>query len=97
MVIYLMATGRMIRLTALEHITMLTGANMKECGLTTCKMEKGKKPGKINLPTRVNTNEVKNMVKASMCGRMEAYIVDLGLTTKFTETAPINGLTAEFM
>jgi hypothetical protein len=43
-----------------------------------CKMEKAKKLGRINLPTRGSTKEVRNMVKVYMFGRMAAFIVDLG-------------------
>ncbi len=78
MVIYLMVTGHMIRQTALELTIMLMEANTKECGLTTYKMVKVKKLGRINLPIRANTKEGKSMVKASMSGQTVVYTVDLG-------------------
>lgn len=61
------------------------------------KMAKAKKLGRINLRTRGNTKEVRSMVKVYMCGRMAAYIVDLGLTTKFMGMELINGPMAESM
>lgn len=74
MVISMMASGKMIRSTALAYTRHMMARSMLETGLRTCSMEMVKKRGLINLSTRGLTAKGPNMVKACINMLMARFL-----------------------
>ena len=96
MVMSTMESGKMIRLTAMESIAILTELSMKVSGRTTSNTVMELRPGQMEPDTKDNTSKVKSKGKVSLLGLMDQPIRALLNRITFKAMASTSGLTVVF-
>ena len=79
MVIFMMETGKTTRLMALEHTLMLMELNMKDIGLTICKMDKDQNHGMMVLDIEGRIFKVLNKDMGTIYGLINPNIKVIGI------------------
>jgi len=83
---FMKGNGKTIRHMASANTIILTELAMKVIGVKTSSMVTEKKPGQMELATKVNTKTVKRTGMANSTGPMDQPIKDNLLTTTFMES-----------